>query len=98
LGAATAKPAAAKPATAKPATAKPATTKAATKRAAAKPAPTPPIAGYDSLPVASLRARLRGLRPDGVQALLDYERATAHRDNVITMYERRLARLADETR
>jgi hypothetical protein len=57
----------------------------------------PPVPGYDSLSVTSLRARLRGLDPDAVRALLDYERATARRDDVIAMYERRLARLAGET-
>ena len=87
---------AAKPAAAKPAPAKPAATKSAT-TPAASPAPAPPFAGYDGLSVASLRARLRGQGPDGVQAMLAYERATAHRDDVITMYERRLARLAGET-
>jgi methyl-accepting chemotaxis protein len=93
---AAAKPAAAKPAAAKPAAAKPARAKPAA-AAAASPVPVPPIADYDNLSVASLRARLRGLDPDGVRALLDYERATAHRDDVITMYEHRLARLAGET-
>ena len=87
---------AAKPAATKPAPAKPAATKSAT-TPAASPAPAPPFAGYDGLSVASLRARLRGQGPDGVQAMLAYERATAHRDDVITMYERRLARLAGET-
>jgi len=87
---------AAKPAATKPAPAKPAATKSAT-TPAASPAPALPFAGYDGLSVASLRARLRGQGPDGVQAMLAYERATAHRDDVITMYERRLARLAGET-
>ncbi len=91
------RPATAKPAAAKPATPKPAAAKPGTAKRAASTAPVPPIAGYDSLSVASLRARLRGLGPDGVRALLDYEQATARRDDVITMYERRLARLADET-
>jgi hypothetical protein len=90
-------PAKAAPAKAKPATDRPATAKPATAKGAARTAPAPPIAGYDSLSVASLRARLRGLGPDGVRALLDYEQATTRRDDVITMYERRLARLADET-
>ena len=96
-----AKPAAAEPvpagqAPAEPAPAKPAATKSAT-TPAASPAPALPFAGYDGLSVASLRARLRGQGPDGVQAMLAYERATAHRDDVITMYEHRLARLAGET-
>jgi hypothetical protein len=101
--AAPAKATATKPAATKPAASEPAASKAAPAKAtaatkpAASPAPVPPVAGYDSLSVASLRARLRGLGPDGVRALLDYERATACRDDVITMYERRLARLAGES-
>ena len=107
-GAATVKPAAgAKPgaaaakldATTKPpASAKPAAPSAARKPAAAAPAPpaavqAAPIPGYDDLSVASLRARLRGLDAAGVQALLDYEKANAHRDDVITMFERRLSKI-----
>ena len=96
-----AKPAAAKPATASPTAPKPTAPKPATAKPATTPAagraPVPPVAGYDSLSVASLRARLRGLDPGAVRALLDYERATARRHDVITMYERRLARLAGET-
>jgi hypothetical protein len=105
--ASTAKPAAAtKPgaaAAAKPsASAKPASASAAAPEPdAAKPAspaaaaPAPPIPGYDDLSVASLRARLRGLDAAGVQALLDYEKANARRDDVITMYERRLSKIED---
>jgi hypothetical protein len=108
-GAATVKPAAgAKPGagTAKlaaapkpPASAKPAAPPAARTPAAAKPAPpaaaaqAAPIPGYDGLSVASLRARLRGLDATGVRALLDYEKANAHRDDVITMFERRLSKI-----
>jgi hypothetical protein len=107
-GAATVKPAAgAKPraaaakldATTKPpASAKPAASPAARKPAAATPAApaavqAAPIPGYDDLSVASLRARLRGLDAAGVQALLDYEKANAHRDDVITMFERRLSKI-----
>ena len=77
-----------------PATVKPA---AAPEPAAAQPAsaaaPAAPIPGYDDLSVASLRARLRGLDAAGVQALLDYEKANARRDDVITMFERRLSKI-----
>ena len=106
------KPTAAKPATTpKSATApKPATaagqaapeTGSATP-AAAKPAPpaaaaaqAAPIPGYADLSIASLRARLRGLDADGVRALLTYEKATTHRDDVITMFERRLSKIEDQ--
>ncbi len=96
---ATTRPAPAKPTAAKPAPAKPAEGPATASAAApTPPAPaSPPVAGYDDLSVASLRARLRGLDAAGVQALLDYEQATARRSDVITMYERRLARLAGQT-
>jgi hypothetical protein len=94
-----AEPAAVKPA-AKPAAVKPA---AAPEPAAAQPASAaapaaPPIPGYDDLSVASLRARLRGLDADGVQALLAYEKTHARRDDVITMFERRLSKIEDEAR
>ena len=98
---------AAKPATARRSTATPkpaarpkpaATTKPATttKPAAAKP-DAAPIPGYDDLSIPSLRARLRGLDAYGVQALLAYEKTHAQRDDVITMYERRLSKIADGT-
>ena len=100
--------AAPKPATAaKPATApKPATARGqagSATPAAAKPAPpaaaaakAAPIPGYADLSIASLRARLRGLDADGVRALLAYEKATAHRDDVTTMFERRLSKIEDQ--
>jgi hypothetical protein len=72
--------------------------------AAAKPAPTAstaaqaaPIPGYDDLSIASLRARLRGLDAEGVRALIAYEKANAHRDDVITMFERRLSKIENGT-
>ena len=49
--------------------------------------------GYDELSVASLRARLRTLDAAQVRDLLDYERAHASRANVVTMFERRIAKL-----
>ena len=52
-----------------------------------------PVPNYDDLTVASLRARLRNLDSAQVRALLDYEKANAGRAAVLTMYERRIAKL-----
>ncbi|HEY7147777.1 MAG TPA: hypothetical protein VH637_26320 [Streptosporangiaceae bacterium] len=49
--------------------------------------------GYDGLSVASLRARLRNLDAGQVRQLLAYERAHADRPDVVTMFERRIAKL-----
>jgi hypothetical protein len=54
----------------------------------------PPLPGYDDLSLPSLRARMRVLDAATLQALLAYEKAHAHRDDVITMFERRLAKIA----
>ena len=72
---------------------------AAPKPAAAPAAATPlipPIPGYDDLSIASLRARLRVLDADAVHGLLEYEKAHEHRDDVITMFERRLAKIEEK--
>jgi hypothetical protein len=52
-----------------------------------------PVAGYDGLSVASLRARLRVLDVAQVRTLLDYEQAHQNRADVVTMFERRIAKL-----
>ena len=52
-----------------------------------------PVPNYDNLTVASLRARLRNLDPSQVRALLDYEKANAGRADILTMFERRIAKL-----
>lgn len=63
----------------------------------AGPAPAaPPLPGYDELSLPSLRARLRVLDAATIQAMLAYERAHAGREPVITMLERRLAKIAGE--
>src|SRR2546423_3841 len=63
----------------------------------AKPAPAaPPLPGYDALSLPSLRARLRTLDATAIKAMLDYEKAHARRDEVITMLERRLAKITAE--
>ena len=52
-----------------------------------------PLPNYDTLTVASLRARLRNLSIDQVRALTSYEQAHANRADVIAMFERRVAKL-----
>jgi len=80
-----------------PAAAEPAATEAAEAApAATEPAATetaPPIATYEQLPIASLRARLRGLTITQVRELIVYERAHADRPDVISMFERRVTKL-----
>ena len=67
---------------------------------AAAPSPAAPAVGpaalpnYDELSVASLRARLRNLTAAQVGELAAYEREHAARPEVITMFERRIAKLA----
>jgi hypothetical protein len=55
-----------------------------------------PMPTYDDLTVASIRARLRNLTAAQVATLADYEKAHAARPEVITMFERRIAKLAAE--
>jgi len=55
-----------------------------------------PLSNYDELTIASLRARLRVLSPSQISLLLEYEKATEGRPAVITMFERRLAKLEQE--
>jgi hypothetical protein len=55
-----------------------------------------PVPSYDDLSVASLRARLRNLDAAQVRALLDYEKANAGRADVVTMFERRIAKLESQ--
>jgi hypothetical protein len=52
-----------------------------------------PLANYDALTIASLRARLRNLSADQLTQLIDYEKAHANRADVITMFERRITKL-----
>lgn len=55
--------------------------------------PALPVPNYDDLTVASLRARLRNLDQSQVRVLLEYEKAHAGRAAVLTMFERRIAKL-----
>jgi hypothetical protein len=52
-----------------------------------------PLANYDQLSLASLRARLRVLDAAQVSLLWDYEKAHESRPDVVTMFERRIAKL-----
>jgi hypothetical protein len=52
-----------------------------------------PLPGYDTMPVASIRARLRGLDVDQLHALLVREHKNAERPDVIAMIERRIEKL-----
>lgn len=51
---------------------------------------------YDTLTVPSLRARLRNLDPAQLHTLIDYEKAHAGRADVLTMFERRIAKLESD--
>jgi hypothetical protein len=83
---------AAPPATTPAAAAPPATTPTAATRPAAA-AGALPVPNYDALTVASLRARLRNLDAAQLRVMADYERANADREAVVTMFERRIAKL-----
>ena len=64
--------------------------------AAPEPAAAAPLPNYDELSVASLRARLRNLDVAQVRQLAVYERAHAARADVLSMFERRIAKLEAE--
>jgi hypothetical protein len=52
-----------------------------------------PLANYDELSVASLRARLRNLTNDDLSQLMSYERAHQDRPEVIKMFQNRLIKM-----
>jgi hypothetical protein len=52
-----------------------------------------PVPGYDGLSLPSLRARLRNLDAAQLRVLVEYEKSAARRQEVVTMFERRIARL-----
>ena len=60
------------------------------------PATSLPVSNYDNLTVPSLRARLRSLDTAQLRTLLDYEKAHASRGDVLTMFERRIAKLESD--
>ena len=55
-----------------------------------------PLANYDEASVASLRARLRNLSVAQLEQLVEYEKSHANRADVITMFERRIAKVQAE--
>jgi hypothetical protein len=55
--------------------------------------PALPLANYDQLSLASIRARLRGLDLGQLKVLLDHEAANAERPEVLGMFERRIEKL-----
>jgi hypothetical protein len=55
-----------------------------------------PLANYDELSVASLRARLRNLSAGQLTQLIEYEKSNAARADVIAMFERRIAKVEAE--
>jgi len=52
-----------------------------------------PLARYDELSLASIRARLRSLDAGQLRVLVDYERRNAERPEVLGMLERRVQKL-----
>jgi hypothetical protein len=56
----------------------------------------PPLPNFDELSVPSLRARLRNLDIAQVRQMLEYEQTHVARPEVITMFERRIAKLEAE--
>jgi hypothetical protein len=52
-----------------------------------------PMANYDALSLASIRARLRGLDASQLRILAEYERKNAERPEVLGMFERRIEKL-----
>jgi hypothetical protein len=57
-----------------------------------------PLPDYDHLPLESLQHRIRMLDEDGLQKLLDYERAHGHRLHVEKVLEARLEELREGAR
>ena len=52
-----------------------------------------PLANYDDLSLASIRARLRGLDVSQLRILAEYESKNAERPEVLGMFERRIEKL-----
>jgi hypothetical protein len=56
-----------------------------------------PVANYDDLSLASLRARLRNLSVPQLTQLIEYEKTHAGRADFITMFERRIVKVESES-
>ncbi len=61
--------------------------------AASAPSGELPLANFDELTVASLRARLRNLSNDDLTQLMTYEKAHQNRPEVIKMFQNRLIKM-----
>ena len=61
--------------------------------AVAEPSGELPLANYDELSVASLRARLRNLSNDDLTLLMTYEKAHQNRPEVVKMFQNRLLKM-----
>ena len=89
----------AEPAAAEVELAEPAAAELAEPVAAEAPAELPepeaalPLASYDTLSLASIRARLRPLDADQLRVLVNYEQSHAERPEVLGMLERRIEKL-----
>jgi hypothetical protein len=59
----------------------------------AKGAPDLPVPGYDGRSLASLRSRLRYLDAHQLRILLEHEKSASNRADVVTMFERRIAKI-----
>jgi hypothetical protein len=68
---------------------------AKTPAATEAPAGEPPLPNYDELTVPSLRARMRNLSVGQLNEVIAYEKAHANRADVVAMFERRIAKLAE---
>jgi hypothetical protein len=62
-------------------------------KTAANGGPALPLASYDTLSLASIRARLRPLDVPQLRTLVDYEATHAERPDVLGMLERRIEKL-----
>lgn len=74
----------------------PAETPAEPKAAAATASEDLPLPNYGDLTIASVRARLRNLSIDQLNTLVEYEKANAARQDFISMFERRIAKVESE--
>ena len=80
-------------ATAEPETSAPEASAGRETSAATEPSGALPLANYDELSVASLRARLRNLTNDDLTQLMAYEKAHQDRPEVIKMFQNRLVKM-----
>ena len=56
-----------------------------------------PLANYDTLTIASVRARLRNLSIAQLGQLVDHEKSHANREDFIAAFERRIAKVQSES-